>query len=236
MVLFRGFSLEWVSFPLACVAVASLTGTPHLIPGFLILLAGAASGSGPAACAVAGIYVLVLSDDFRGRVPALAATAFWFLANPSPGAVPIMGFCTGICLIQKSKTRFLLAGILAVPALAFMLPTPGMSGEPSPARCFVEQGHAWWKVPPVTLGTSGAVLSPPGPAGFTMELEVECGGVRDSLPVVMVAAGETSLCLPAGLHRITLELDDSDSVFVLPLRVHRPFSHPVAHVRAEAFW
>ena len=236
MVLFRGFSLEWVSFPLACAAVATLCGSPHFIPGFLILLAGAASGSGATACAVAGVYVLVQSDGLKGRVPALAAAAVWFLANPSPGAVPFMGFCTGICLIQKRKARLVLAGVLALPALAFMLPTPGAVGEPIPARCFVEGGHAWWKVPPVTLGTSGAVLAPPGPVGFTMELEVECGGVRDSLPVVMVAAGETSRCLPSGLHLITLELACGDSVFVLPLRDHRPFTHPVAHVRAEAFW
>ncbi len=235
-VLFRGFSLEWAALPLAFVAVASMSDVRLMVPGFLILLAGTASGSGSAACAVAGLFVLVRSDDFRARVPALAATAVWFLANPSPGAVLLTACFTGICLVQKRKVRYALAGVLALPALAFMLPTPGMDREPIVARCFLGEGYARWETPPLTLGTPGAVLAPPGPVRFTMKLEVECGGVRDSLPVAMVAAGETSLCLPGGIHRLTLEMDGSDSVFVFPLRDHRPFTHPVVHVGAEAFW
>jgi len=236
IVLFRGFSLEWLALPLAAVAVSTLTGGPVFIPGLMILLCATASFTGAATAALAGVLSAFSSRRISGRIAGWLAVSAWVLANPSAQALPLVAACAVAALFNGKGTRIVLAALCAVllPALGY-LPVPA-NEAPTPARCFIEEGHAWWKLPPVTLGSGGAVLAPPVPEPFTMTLELQCGGVRDSLPVVTVMAGDVALSLPSGSHTLRLDLSPTDSVFILPLRELRPFTHPVAHVWAEAEW
>ncbi len=235
MVLFRGFSMEWLSLPLAAAAVAALTGGKFFLPGFLLLLTSAASSSGAASCAVAGLYCLVCSERTRGRLLGWLALAAWAWAAPSPGAVPLLAAGALVSLFPGLQLRLAVSGVLSVLLMCFstlpVRPDPG----PRASRFLMDREHGWWKVPPVTLAGAGAVLAPPFPSGGTLELQVLCGGVRDSLPVVAVQYGSETMLLPMGEHHLTLELSGADSLFILPLREHRPFTHPVAHVYAEAF-
>lgn len=236
IVLFRGFSPEWLALPLAAAAVSTLAGNPFFIPAMMILLCATASLTGAALAAVAGVLSAFSSRRFSGRIAGWLAVSAWVVANPSIQAAPVVAVCAVASLIGSKKTRIVLAAVSAVLLLGFgFLPARTLS-PPAPARCYLEEGHAWWKLSPVTLGTGGVVLAPPGPHRYTVALELQCGGVRDSFPVVTVVAGEHSICLPAGFHTLRLDLTPSDSVFILPLREPRPFTHPVAHVWAEAEW
>lgn len=236
IVLFRGFSLEWLALPLAAVAVSTLTGDPMFIPGLMILLCATASLTGAATAAVAGVLSAFASHRMSGRIAGWLAVSAWVLANPSTQAAPLVAVCAVATLFNAKKSRIVLAAMSAVLLLALGYLPARNSTASAPARCFIEEGHAWWKLPPVTLGTGGAVLAPPVPEPFTMTLELKCGGVRDSLPVVTVIAGDEALSLPSGSHTLRLDLEPSDSVFILPVREPRPFTHPVAHVWAEAEW
>lgn len=236
LVLFKGFSPEWIALPLAAVAVSTLTGGPFHTPGLMLILCATASSAGAAVAAAAGILSAFSSNRLFGRVSGWLAVSFWVLANPSAQALPMVAACAVASLFDGARARLALAAAAAALLLGIgLLPAPSGRGD-LPARCFLEEGHAWWKLPSVTLGTGGAVLAPPVPGPFTMTLELQCGGVRDSLPLIAVLAGETTVCLPAGTHSLRLDLGPSDSVFILPVREPRPFTHPVAHVWAEASW
>lgn len=236
LVLFRGFSLEWLALPMAAIAVSTLTGGPFHTPGLLLLLCATASSSGAAVAAAAGALSAFSSPRVPGRVSGWFAVSAWVLANPSTQAAAMVAACAVASLHDGTRTRTVLAAATAV-LLLFLGPVRRMGeGVEATARCFLEEGHAWWKLPPVTLGTGAAVLAPPVSEPFTLTLELRCGGVRDSLPVVAVLAGERTICLPSGDHVLLFDLGPSDSVFIRPLREHRPFTHPVAHVWAEAEW
>lgn len=235
-VLFRGFTLEWTALPLAVVAVSTLTGSPVFIPGFLILLCAAASLAGAPLAALAGVLAAFSSRRISGRIAGWLAVSVWVLANPSTQAVPLVAACAVASLFDRGRARVILAATSAVVLLSLGYLPARRVEAPVPARCYIQEGHAWWKLPPVTLGTGGAVLAPPVSEPFTMTLEVQCGGVRDSLPVVTVLAGHNSVSLPSGFHTLRLDLSHCDSVFVLPVREPVPFTHPVAHVWAEAEW
>ncbi len=236
IVLFRGFSPEWLALPLAAVAVSTLIGNPMFIPGLLILLCAMVSATGAPVAAVAGVLASFSSSRVPGRIAGWLALSAWALANPSMSLVPLVLACALASLFDARGVRMILAVVSAIllPCLGF-LPNADHA-VPSTARCFLEEGHAWWKLQPVTLGTGGAVLAPPVPGPFTMTLELQCGGVRDSLPVAAVLAGENTICLPSGSHTLRLDLASPDSVFIVLLREPRPFTHPVAHVFAEAEW
>ncbi|MFO7627548.1 MAG: hypothetical protein R6V62_09840 [Candidatus Fermentibacteraceae bacterium] len=234
IVLFRGFSLEWVALPLAAVAVSTLTGGPMFIPGLMVLMCATASLTGAALAAVAGVLSAFSSRRISGRTAGWLAVSAWVLANPSTQSAPMVAACAIASLFDGRKARVVIAAVSAV-LLLYLGYLPARAA-PEPARCFLEEGHAWWKLSPITLGTGGAVLAPPVPGPFTMTLELQCGGVRDSLPVITVLAGDKTVCLPSGSHTLRLDLAPSDSVFILPVREPRPFTHPVAHVWAEATW
>jgi hypothetical protein len=65
---------------------------------------------------------------------------------------------------------------------------------------------------------------------------MDCGGIRDSLPMALLIAGENTVELPEGTHTVSLELTGSDSIFVTLIRGHSPFNHPVIHIKAVAEW
>ena len=236
LVLFRGFSPEWTALPLSVAAVATLSGGPFFLPGFLIMALAAISPVGAASAAAAGVLSVFASKHLRGRVFGWLALAVWVCSNPSRELLPLAAACAFACLFDSGRIRVFLALLSAVVLLSFV-PLPGPPGhDPAPCRCYLEEGHAWWKIPSVTLGTPGAVLAPPVSRPFSVTLDLSCGGVRDTFPVVAVLAGDMIRMVPPGEHSITLELGPSDSVFILPLREPSPFTHPVAHVRAEAAW
>lgn len=235
IVLFRGHSAQWIALPLAAMAVASITGGRFFLPGFLLLLASVVSSAGAASCAVTGVYCVFCSERLRGRVFGWLALAAWTWANPFPEAVPLLGASALVAAFQRRWLRLGLAGAMSVQLMVFSALPFDPDPYPQASRFFLRDGHGWWKIPPVTLGTAGAVLAPPFPGGCTVQLQISCGGVRDSLPVVAVQSGHGTLLLPMGEHTVTLELSGTDSVFLLPVRNPQPFTHPVAHVYAEAF-
>ena len=235
LVLFRGFSLEWIALPLAAAAVASLTGTPLFFPGFLILAASVFSISGPAAAA-AGIYVVLVSPGLKGRLLGILSVIPWASANPSPEAAIAVAALMIPVALGSFRIRAVVSAALFIVVLLFRGPPGPTASPPVFARCFLGEGEAWWSVESITLANPEAVLAPPVPAPFSITLEMDCGGTRDSLPMAVVIAGENMVELSGGTHTVSFELAGSDSVFVTLTRGHSPFNHPVIHVKAVAEW
>ena len=236
LVLFRGFSLEWTALPLAAAAVASLTGTPLFFPGFVILLASVFSLSGPGAAAAAGIYTVLVSPGLKGRLLGVLSVIPWLSGHYSPEAATLVAALMIPVFLGSFRIRAVVSTALFIAVLLFLGPPGPVASHPVPARCFLREGHAWWTVESITLANPEAILAPPVPAPFSITLEMDCGGIRDSLPMALLIAGENTVELPEGTHTVSLELTGSDSIFVTLIRGHSPFNHPVIHIKAVAEW
>lgn len=236
LTLFRGFSPEWAALPLATAAVASMIGTRLFIPGFLILLVSGASSSGAAASAVAGLYAVFVSTRLRGRISGFLAVSLWVAANPSPSSLPLLAGLVLPVPFRVPEIRVILAVLAVTAILTVSGPFQPSSDDPPVSRFHLREQRGWWTVPQLTLGRPETVLLPPVPAPFRISLDLSCGGVRDSLPMALIRAGDSLVTLSRGDHSLAFLLEGSDSVFISLIRTHRPFTHPVVHARAEAEW
>ncbi len=199
----------------ACLLLVSAGASLPQAAGWLTAAAaflGIASGTG---FITRALLALSIPPAFQGSASTAVAVA---------SSAAVLSAFSGS---RQARTLAILAGV----ALAMLVegpPRPGSEAEIVIQETMNGPGISWERFH-LDGSRPVALLRTPGMEGGTVDLVLEAGGVRDSMPVGLVFASEGVFSIPPGRSVFDLPLDGG-IVEIRMARRYRPFEHPVIHV------
>jgi hypothetical protein len=216
-------------------AAALLAGRRAGIAAMVPLLAAALVSGSVAAPLLVGLAAVLLAVSDAGlpaRSAALIGGLLAFLGSGLGGLWPYAVLFTLVCLLPRRRARLaaLLAGVALAPLFGRM--PRNLQGGDRIVQESYEGGEVRWAGPRnLYVGSDGLLLRCPRPG--TVFLDVEGGGVRDTLPVGLAFTG--SMGIPIRPGRDTLGILQSEGwVLLTNERGPSPGEHPV--VRLHGAW
>ena len=191
-------------------------------------------GVGPGAAAWALVLLpLVLTPEKTdpGPVSVLllggAAIAFPY------AAFAVLTGAAALVMLWKSGTLFpRVAGALSAAACALVISmgyqAPDATGFPPAQEVHVDDATVWYNVPSLNSGSQGVTFRTSD--GGSFRISMEAGGVRDTMPLASLRAGESVFCINSGTSSLEIDLaPGGENVTVTITRPWQPFQHPVLH-------
>lgn len=226
----------WSAFGAAAclIAAAALMGSGawQALPAAFLAAAGAALGHGSQAAGLllaSGLLSAVSGRSLPDRSLGLLGALLSSQACDLVGTLPVLAGALPAVFFDRPLPRAILAGAL-MPAsmLIWSFPVASAPSEVVVQEVFTRQGESWPEVVHLDQSSPSALMRVEEAAG-RVELVLEAGGVRDSLPLGYVAVEGGMIPVLPGSDSLTL---DAPGPF-LEIRLVRPplpFQHPVIHV------
>jgi len=234
VMLFKGYSGIMLSMiPLAAAAGLSRRADVFTVVFMTMALAFVSPGAmawaalfGGSFCAFSGGGTAVRTAGFLA-----CAVALWF--TPIQSAIPLAVVpAAGVLFFRHRITAYLvlLSGFFIS---VFLTGLPRLSeGIPANASSFIDNGTIVYEVNDLNSFRREIRLPAPCSGIWAMWVSVDCGGVRDTLPMMAVCLNDEILVLPPGRDTLCFTMTPGDTLNLALLREYRPFNHPVVHISA----
>jgi len=234
VVLFNGFSVEYISMFLLFVLLAETVDESIFlyILGFS-LISILSTNLIYWAVLSAGLLVILVVTSSRVRYIAFVTIVVTIWFSSLLKMIPFV-FLALFSVFIKQKQYKILFLFLALLLSVFWFGIPATPAESVVyASSIIKNGKITYQIPSLNLTSKTALLVAPCEGNWVIELALEAGGVRDTIPMYSLQLGEDMLFLPAGADTLCFTISPGDTVVINLIRKFHPFNHPVIHATAE---
>ena len=234
IVLLKGFTLEYISM-LFLFVLLSETANERIFPYILglSLVTILSANLMPWAVLTAGILSVVFCTSLRIRYIAFLAIVLTIWFSPLLKMIPFILLALSSFFVAKKYYKIFLVFLAVFLSVLWM----GMPADSSPyvvyARSMIQEGRIIYQIPSLNLTTRKVLLLPPSEGNWALELVLDAGGVRDTIPMYSLQLGEDLLFLPMGKDTLCFTIAPGDTLVITLMRKFHPFNHPIVHATAE---
>lgn len=181
---------------------------------------------------VAGLLSLFFSTSSRTRYIAFFAIAIALWFSSLVKLIPLVLLALASVFVVNRRYKFILLFVALLVSI-FWIGMPGASIESVVyANSVIRDERIVYQIPNLNLSARKALLVAPLEGSWALELALEAGGVRDTIPMYSLQLGEDMLFLPAGIDTLCFTVFPGDTLEIGLIRKFHPFNHPVLHATA----
>jgi len=233
MILLKGFAVEYISM-LFMFILLSETANERIFPYILglSLVTILSANLIPWAVLTAGLLSVVFCTSLRIRYIAFLTIVVTLWFSPLLKMIPFVLLALSSVFVTKKYYKiFLVLLAVLVSVLWVGIPTIAINSVVF-ARSTIQDGKISYQIPSLNLTSNTALLVAPSEGNWALELVLDAGGVRDTIPMYSLQLDENMLFLPAGRDTLCFTISPGDTLVITLMREFHPFNHPVVHATA----